>query len=462
MASDPRSHWENDPSSSEELEGEDIEGVEYAPRSVGGSQSGRSLEEFLQDEDSASIQGPSFYRAFSNGKSLSLTQLPEGVSTLLSKKEFAPGYVPTSPFAWTSGSAFGKRICITPPSNFQAPSSRCILQNVGGKRLASEASAGNCSPSPTSRRRGLAKKRRRVILSQDSEDEQPVAPLPLVEVAIGQPVDRVRATDRSQEHGFAQEQAQIPGRVMVHTERDGTIQTVQENKLGTAFFSKLSRAKLHYQDPKNGPQGFSKRYAALCEHKVELQLLDHKGYRSYGSYSDWPTARDFTSQQPFLEEVLVEGKPCKPFLDMERDQGLPEGETLESIISQFQEAITKIFAEDYAVEIQERDFNWVHCDYGPGGKFSVHLVISTHGPRQMVFRSNLAPNVDPQGAGHLARRLAKVLPPTLADLIDQSVYTRNRGIRMPGCAKPSRPDCPLRPLDHAKPYADSVITWQGG
>jgi hypothetical protein len=67
--------------------------------------------------------------------------------------------------------------------------------------------------------------------------------------------------------------------------------------------------------------------------------------------------------------------------------------------------------------------------------------------------------VDPQGAGHLARRLAKTLPPTLADLIKQSVYTRNRGIRMPGCAKPTRPDCPLRPLDHTKPYADSVITW---
>ncbi|GAQ92950.1 hypothetical protein KFL_012190010 [Klebsormidium nitens] len=332
----------------------------------------------------------------------------------------------------------------------KVPSSRRILQNVGGKRLASEASAGNCSQRPTWRR-GLVKKRRCVILSQESKEEQPVD--------IGPPVDRVRATDRSQESGFAQGQAQTPGRVVVHTEQDGAVQTVQENKLGTAFFSKLSRAKLHYQDPKNGPQGFSKRYAALCDHTVELHLLDHKGYRSYGSYQNWPTARDYTSQQPFLEEVLVEGKPCKPFLDMERDRGLPQGENLESVISQFEDAITKIFAEDYAVEIQERDFNWVHCDYGPGGKFSVHLVISTHGPRQLVFRSNLAPNVDPQGAGHLARRLAKVLPPTLADLIDQSVYTRNRGIRMPGCAKPSRPNCPLRPLDPTKPYADSVITW---
>lgn len=66
---------------------------------------------------------------------------------------------------------------------FPPPASRRILQSIGSKRLASEASAGNCSPSPTPRKRGLVNKRRRVILSQDSEDEQPVSPLPLVEVS---------------------------------------------------------------------------------------------------------------------------------------------------------------------------------------------------------------------------------------------------------------------------------------
>jgi hypothetical protein len=192
---------------------------------------------------------------------------------------------------------------------------------------------------------------------------------------------------------------------------------------------------------------------------VELHSLSKKGYRSYGSYPDWQIAREFTSTEPFFEEVLVEGRPCKPFLDMERDQVLPEGESLDSIIGQYQEAIMKIFAEDYGVGIQERDFNWIHCDYGAGGKFSLHLVISTHGLKQLVYRSNLAPPVDPQGAGHLARRLAKILPPNLAELIDQSVYTRNRGIRMPGRAKPSRPDCPLIPVDRTKPDADSIITW---
>ncbi|GAQ90809.1 hypothetical protein KFL_006880010 [Klebsormidium nitens] len=113
MASDLRFHWESDPSSSEESEGEDIEGVEYAPRSVDGSNSGRSLEQFLRDEDSASIQGPSFYRALDNEKSFSPAQLPRGLSSLFGKKRPAAGYQPTSPFAWSYGSAFGKQTCVT-------------------------------------------------------------------------------------------------------------------------------------------------------------------------------------------------------------------------------------------------------------------------------------------------------------------------------------------------------------
>lgn len=55
----------------------------------------------------------------------------------------------------------------------QVPSSSGILQGGGGKRISCEASAGDCLQSPVLRRRGLGnKKRRRVILSQESEEEQ--------------------------------------------------------------------------------------------------------------------------------------------------------------------------------------------------------------------------------------------------------------------------------------------------
>ncbi|GAQ90990.1 hypothetical protein KFL_007110025 [Klebsormidium nitens] len=162
--------------------------------------------------------------------------------------------------------------------------------------------------------------------------------------------------------------------------------------------------------------------------------------------------------EPHLEEAIKAGCPCKPYLDLERDGGLPDGETLETVIAAFEEAITIVFNLDYGLKLPAEAFNWIPCDYGPGGKFSLHLVVSSHSP-QFVFRSNLAAPADPQGAGHLARKLGQRLPDRYAELIDQSVYTRNRGIRLPYCSKPSTPQSRLIPLDESKPYADACITW---
>lgn len=194
----------------------------------------------------------------------------------------------------------------------------------------------------------------------------------------------------------------------------------------------------------------------MLNHQVEVRRL--RPSREYGSYADWPTAYGYLRGQRHLEEVVKEGCPSKPYLDLERDGGLAEGETLETVIAAFQEATIRIFREDYNLELREEAFNWILCDYGPGHKFSRHLVVSSHSP-QFVFRSNLASPVDPQGAGHLARRLCQLLPDRYSELIDQSVYTRNRGIRLPYCSKPATPLCRLIPLDESKPLADSCITW---
>lgn len=169
-----------------------------------------------------------------------------------------------------------------------------------------------------------------------------------------------------------------PNSTIVHSEtvENGIVQTVRQIKQGTSFFSKVSSPpRLSCKDPKDGPHGFSKRFAALLGHKVEIRHLSQgRGYRSYGSYPDWPRAMEYFRGQPHGEEVLVEGRPCKPYLDMERDGGLPDGETLESVVTQFQDAIMRVFAEDYSVKLDEGAFNWVPCDYGPGGKFSLHLI----------------------------------------------------------------------------------------
>jgi hypothetical protein len=250
---------------------------------------------------------------------------------------------------------------------------------------------------------------------------------------------------------------QNPEEVVVHSEHDGNLQTVRRNLLGTRFFAKRKFADgVDYQDPKNGPQGFCRRFGALLSHQVEVRRL--RPSREYGSYPDWPTASGHLRGQRHLEEVIKEGCPCKPYLDLERDGGLAEGETLETVIAAFQEATVRIFREDYDLELLEEAFNWIPCDYGPGRKFSLHLVVSSHSP-QFVYHSNLASPVDPQGAGHLARRLGQILPHLHSELIDQSVYTRNRGIRLPYSSKPATPQCRLIPLDESKPLADSCITW---
>ncbi|GAQ92938.1 hypothetical protein KFL_012130020 [Klebsormidium nitens] len=248
------------------------------------------------------------------------------------------------------------------------------------------------------------------------------------------------------------------GEVAVHSEHDGRLLTTRTRLLGTFFFAKrkFTREPIDYRDPKDGPQGCCRRYGEVLGHLVEVRRLCPS--REFGSYPNWPTAYPLLRKQRHLEEAIKAGCPCKPYLDLERNGGLPEGETLETVIQAFEAATISIFREDYDIELTPNSFNWLPCDYGPGGKFSLHLVVSTHSP-QFVFHSNLAAPADHQGAGHLARELARRLPPQYAELIDQSVYTRNRGIRLPYCSKPATPRSRLIPLDESKPYADACITW---
>ncbi|GAQ89923.1 hypothetical protein KFL_005780015 [Klebsormidium nitens] len=248
-----------------------------------------------------------------------------------------------------------------------------------------------------------------------------------------------------------------PGQIVVHEEHGGKLLTVKKAELGTFFFAKRKfDDKVDYQDAKNGPQGCCRRHGEVLGHQVEIRRL--RPSREFGSYPDWPSAYPNLRDELHLEEAIKAGCPCKPYLDLERDGGLPDGETLETVIGAFEEAIKAIFESEYGLELPKEAFNWIPCDYGPGGKFSLHLVISSHSP-QFVYRSNLAPPADPQGAGHLARKFGLRLPDCYAELIDQSVYTRNRGIRLPFCSKPSNPHSRLIPLDESKPYADACITW---
>lgn len=89
----PRASWDaysssahlcSDESNSEleGTQGEDIEGAEYADQSLDGSQSGQSLQGFFDDQDSGSIQGPSFYRALNNEVSINQVQWALGTGAM--------------------------------------------------------------------------------------------------------------------------------------------------------------------------------------------------------------------------------------------------------------------------------------------------------------------------------------------------------------------------------------------
>ncbi|GAQ91758.1 hypothetical protein KFL_008470040 [Klebsormidium nitens] len=210
MASNLHFHWESGSSASEETEGEDIEGVEYADRPVDGSKSGRSLEDFLNDRDSASIQGPNFYRALTNENSLSPAQLPKRLEK--SKKIRPPGFSPTSPFPWTSGSAFKKGFSTPPPCIRKvAPSCRPLVeQHHGGVgKLSNEASLKEDLGPMILTGPALDRKRRRIIFSQDSEKEHLLSPRLLPEEVGPQDGFAARALGCSQEQTGVDEQGQV-------------------------------------------------------------------------------------------------------------------------------------------------------------------------------------------------------------------------------------------------------------
>ncbi|GAQ93187.1 hypothetical protein KFL_013500010 [Klebsormidium nitens] len=211
MASNLRFHWESGSSASDETQGEDIEGVEYADRSVDGSKSGRSLEDFLNDGDSASIQGPNFYRALTNENSLSPAQLPKRLEK--SRKSRAPGFSPTSPFPWTSGSAFKKGFGTPPPCiRKMAPSRRPLVEQQHGgvgKRLSGEDSLEEDLSPMILTGQALDRKRGRIIFSQDSEGEHLLSPRLLPEEVAPQDGFAARALGCSQEQTVVDEQGQV-------------------------------------------------------------------------------------------------------------------------------------------------------------------------------------------------------------------------------------------------------------
>ncbi|GAQ93134.1 hypothetical protein KFL_013180020 [Klebsormidium nitens] len=230
-----------------------------------------------------------------------------------------------------------------------------------------------------------------------------------------------------------------------------------------------------------GPKFFMQQEAALLNHEAQVVLHKWSGtfrdgvrvpWRSFASYPGWETARShLEGRHGSVTEIIQNGKPCKPYLDLDGKDGLPfkrqpetgaDGEVVEGgerytgeeVIRIIEKWATIVFKEQYDHELQRSSFVWIES---PGqSKFSLHLTINQLSPRQLVFGSNT------EGALHFARRLKKRLllwDLAVAALIDLNVYTKDREWRTPGSAKIEKPESVLSCIDPAHSWKDALVTW---
>ncbi|WIA36343.1 hypothetical protein OEZ86_007663 [Tetradesmus obliquus] len=140
-------------------------------------------------------------------------------------------------------------------------------------------------------------------------------------------------------------------------------------------------------------------------------------------------------------EIILADKPCKLCMDFDGSVGLPECfASKKDFTSRVQAALTDISAKDFSVQLQAESFLWVFTDYPV--KFSAHLVLHHTMPDGSIL---CLPHHHPaqathDGPKHFYNRLVQAMPELLQhELIDGSIYTRDREMRLPGATKPPKP-----------------------
>jgi aromatic ring-cleaving dioxygenase len=185
---------------------------------------------------------------------------------------------------------------------------------------------------------------------------------------------------------------------------------------------------------------------------------------------------------PHLCEIIRGGYACKPHLDLDyvapdapdapdarvQTALLPAGcGSVHDVVQRTQQLVRAVFRDDYGVDpdawLPDDAFVWLYSS-NPA-KMSLHLIIDTSTapananadanashPALLLFRSNHT--ADDQGAARLAESLAERDPEGLGLLVDRSIYTHDRPMRLMGATK-FRKDASSRfvPLFHARDRA---------
>lgn len=197
-----------------------------------------------------------------------------------------------------------------------------------------------------------------------------------------------------------------------------------------------------------------KRHANATGALAQVSMSDPDSkVHGFICFPDWPTAIDSLNNLPrrYNFEMISIGKFCKPHLDVDSYNPPESLKTVELVKARANPLIIRIFDEDCDIELQETDLIWLPSL--KQDKLSTHLIISTHSP-QYLYETNLKTSTS--GASHLAYRLEE-LDPELGSIIDKSIYTTDREMRMMGSAKPNKPDSILLPDVPCNPL-EAVIT----
>jgi hypothetical protein len=170
-------------------------------------------------------------------------------------------------------------------------------------------------------------------------------------------------------------------------------------------------------------------------------------------------------------EIIVADKPCKLCMDFDGKEGLPACfASKQDFTSKVQAALTDIFATYFGVQLQDESFLWVFTDYAV--KFSAHLVLHHIMPdgRLLCMPHHHPARATHDGARHFYSRLVKAMPELLEhELINGSIYTRDREMRLPGATKPLKPGVQMATWTPNTAYiatnhslTDAMVSCMGG
>jgi len=225
----------------------------------------------------------------------------------------------------------------------------------------------------------------------------------------------------------------------------------QTNKHYTAFSGK-------------GSKNAMKEHALLSEdsNTAFVQFLNGHSYRNFTYFKNWQLALKhlpfYTNKQRYIYEMILSGRPCKPYLDIELMYDTQPNQTfLANLVTELKIDICNIFKTDYNIEIQTTDIYVLDsCAVKADLKFklSYHFIISTK-DNQVLFKTNRKEIEN--SAYHLAKALSDKKP-KYKEMVDLSVYTTDREMRTINSYKTPTDLRQLKPLDYQNNDLDYIIT----